>query len=242
MKERVLVCWSGGKDSSLALREILRDERFEVAALLTTVTSGYDRISMHGVRRALLEAQAAAIGLPLRQVTIPPGASNADYEAAMHAALLDFKHQGIARVVFGDLFLEEIRRYRDRMLAEIRMTALYPLWGKNTAQLAREFIALGFEAALVCVDPRQLDAKFAGRLFDEALLAELPANVDPCAENGEFHTFVFAGPIFRRPLKIRRGEVVSRDGFTFCDWFLADDPSPMAGGSSTSLGETMPEL
>jgi len=217
VKEPVLVCWSGGKDSSLALFEILASENYEVVALLTTVTSGYDRISMHGVRCALLDEQAAAIGLPLRKVTITPAASNADYEAAMHAALLDFKPQGITRVVFGDLFLEDIRKYRDRMLAEIGMTAIYPVWGKDTAHLARDFIEMGFEAVLACVDPKQLDSKYAGRFFDAALLAEFPATVDPCGEKGEFHTFVVAGPIFHRPVKIRRGEVVLRDGFCFCD-------------------------
>jgi uncharacterized protein (TIGR00290 family) len=217
MKEPVLVCWSGGKDSSLALREIITSGRYEVAALLTTVTSGYDRISMHGVRCALLDQQAAALGLPLRKVAIPPGATNAEYEAAMHAALLDYKSRGITTVVFGDLFLEEIRKYRDRMLGEIGLTALYPVWGLETAQLARDFIQAGFQAVLVCVDPRQLAEKFAGRFFDHALLAELPPKVDPCGENGEFHTFVFAGPIFQRPVKVEKGEVVTRSGFCFCD-------------------------
>jgi uncharacterized protein (TIGR00290 family) len=217
MKEPVLVCWSGGKDSSLALREILDSGRYEVAALLTTVTAGYDRISMHGVRSALLDQQAAALGLPLRKVTISPGATNAEYEAAMHAALLDYKSQGITTVVFGDLFLEEIRKYRDRMLGEIGMTALYPVWGLNTAQLARDFIGMGFQAVLVCVDPKQLDEKFAGRFFDQALLADLPPTADPCGENGEFHTFVFAGPIFKHPVKVEKGEVVTRSSFCFCD-------------------------
>src|SRR5580704_5107094 len=186
MRESVLVCWSGGKDSVLALRETMASGRYEVAALLTTVTAGYDRISMHGVRCALLDQQAAALGLPLRKVTISPGATNAEYEAAMHAALLEYKSQGITAVVFGDLHLEEIRKYRDRMLGEIGMTAIYPVWGLNTAQLARDFIQAGFQAFLVCVDPKQLDPKFSGRFFDASLLAELPANADPCGENGEF--------------------------------------------------------
>lgn len=226
MKERVLIGWSGGKDSALALHAIQAAGDCEVAALLTTVTAGYDRISMHGVRCALLDEQAAALGLPLRKVLIQPHASNGDYEAAMHVALLDYKRAGITRVVFGDLFLADIRRYRDRLLAEIGMTALYPVWGRDTARLAREFIALGFRAALACVDPRQLDPKFAGRFFDERLLAELPASADPCGENGEFHTFVFAGPIFRRALKIRTGEAVRRDGFCFCDLLPAPEDHP----------------
>jgi uncharacterized protein (TIGR00290 family) len=217
MKERVLVCWSGGKDSALALRETMASNHYEVAALLTTVTSGYDRISMHGVRCSLLVEQAAAMGLPLRQVTIPPAASNEIYEANMKAAFLDYKREGITSVVFGDLFLEDIRKYRDRMLAEIGLTALYPVWGKNTAQLARDFIGMGFQAVLVCVDPKQLDEKFAGRFFDQALLADLPPTADPCGENGEFHTFVFAGPTFKRPMKVEKGEVVMRSSFCFCD-------------------------
>jgi uncharacterized protein (TIGR00290 family) len=217
MKESVVVSWSGGKDSSLALREVMASGRYEVVALLTTVTAGYDRISMHGVRCALLDQQAAALSLPLRKVTISPGATNAEYEGAMHTVLLDYKSQGITTVVFGDLFLEEIRKYRDRMLGEIGLKALYPVWGLNTAQLARDFIQMGFQAVLVCVDPKQLDPRFSGRFFDAPLLAEFPPKVDPCGENGEFHTFVFAGPIFKYPLKIEKGEVVTRDGFCFCD-------------------------
>ncbi|HEY6228574.1 MAG TPA: ATP-binding protein [Verrucomicrobiae bacterium] len=216
-KERVVIGWSGGKDSALALREILRGDQYEVAVLLTTCTEGFRRISMHGVRCSLLKTQAQELRLPLRKVFIARECSNADYEARMHAALLEFKAAGISKVVFGDLFLEEIRAYRDRMLAEIGMTAIYPVWGRDTRELAEEFIALGFRATLVCVDPQKLAPSFAGRMFDRSLLRDLPATADPCGENGEFHTFVFDGPIFRNPVRIRPGPTVLRQNFYFAD-------------------------
>lgn len=216
-KEPVVIGWSGGKDSSLALREILRNREYEVAALLTTYTEGFRRISMHGVRCSLLKTQAQELGFPLRKVFISRECSNEDYEARMQAALLEYKAAGITKVVFGDLFLEEIRAYRDRMLAAIGMAAIYPLWGRDTRQLAEEFIADYFRATLVCVDPRKLDPSFAGRAFDRTLLRDLPGNVDPCGENGEFHTFVFDGPILRNPIRIRPGPTVSRQNFYFAD-------------------------
>lgn len=216
-KERVVIGWSGGKDSSLALREILRGDQYEVAALLTTCTEGFRRISMHGVRCSLLKMQAQELGLPLRKVFIARECSNADYEKRMQVALLEFKSAGISKVVFGDLFLEEIRAYRDRMLAEIGMRAIYPIWGRNTRELADEFIAAGFRAALVCIDPQKLAPAFAGRMFDHTLLRDLPPDVDPCGENGEFHTFVFDGPIFRNPVCIRPGPTVMRQNFYFAD-------------------------
>lgn len=216
-KEKIVVGWSGGKDSALALHEILRSGQFEVAALLSTCTEGYDRISMHGVRCELLERQVAALGLPLRQVFIPPRCTNDDYEARMREVCLDFKRGGITKVAFGDLFLESIRQYRDRMLAVLGMTALYPVWGRDTRALARAFVRKGFRATLVCVDPRKLDGSFVGRTFDEALLADLPSGVDPCGENGEFHTFVFGGPIFQHPVRCTPGKVVLRDNFYFAD-------------------------
>ena len=215
--EPVLMCWSGGKDSSLALHAVLHDPTLRVEALLTTVTEGYERISMHGVRLALLKEQANALNLPLEQVRIPIKASNAIYEAAMRELLLRYRARGVSRVVFGDLFLEEIRRYRETNLAQLNMRGLYPLWLKDTHQLARDFITAGFRAILVCIDPKQLDPAFCGREFDASLLAELPASVDPCGEKGEFHTFVYDGPIFRRPISLTKGEVVKRDGFWFCD-------------------------
>jgi uncharacterized protein (TIGR00290 family) len=215
--EPVLMCWSGGKDSSLALHAVLQDPHLRVEALLTTVTEGYERISMHGVRRALLCAQAESIVVPLEEVRIPIQASNAIYEEAMRATLTRYRTRGVRRVVFGDLFLQDIRAYRETRLAQLEMAGFFPLWGRDTSQLAREFIALGFRAVLVCIDPAQIDPTFCGREFDEQLLAALPPTADPCGENGEFHTFVYDGPIFRRPVPVTRGEVVHRDGFWFCD-------------------------
>ncbi|MBI2104089.1 MAG: diphthine--ammonia ligase [Candidatus Omnitrophica bacterium] len=217
MPEPVLMCWSGGKDSSLALQAALRDPALRIEALVTTVTDGYERISMHGVRCALLVEQAEAIGLPLEQVRIPIQASNASYEEAMGRLLQRYQARGVSRVIFGDLFLQDIRRYRERQLAQLDMAGLFPLWGQETRRLAEAFIASGFRAILVCVDPKQLDPSFCGREFDDRLLADLPPSADPCGENGEFHTFVYEGPIFRRPIEIVKGEVVHRDGFWFCD-------------------------
>ncbi len=216
-KERIVLGWSGGKDSSLALRKILAEGRHEVAALLTTCTEGFRRVSMHGVRCSLLNRQAESLGLPCRKVFIPQNCTNDDYERLMRVACLEFKAAGITQVAFGDLFLADVRAYRDRMLAEVGMTALYPVWGLNTAQLAREFIRDGFRATLVCVDSAKLDGSFAGRAFDESLLNDLPASADPCGENGEFHTFVHDGPIFRHPVACRVGAVVQRGQFHFAD-------------------------
>jgi uncharacterized protein (TIGR00290 family) len=204
----------------------LRSNQYEPAALLTTCTEGFRRISMHGVRCSLLKMQAQELALPLRKVFIARECSNADYEARMQAALLEFKGAGITKVVFGDLFLEEIRAYRDRMLAQIGMTALYPVWGRNSRELAEEFIAAGFCATLVCVDPKQLAPSFAGRPFDRNLLRALPPTADPCGENGEFHTFVFDGPIFRNPVRIRTGPVVQRNNFYFADLLPASTNKP----------------
>ncbi len=215
--EPVLMCWSGGKDSSLALQAALADPALRVEALVTTVTEDYERISMHGVRCALLEQQARAIGLPLEQVRIPRQASNAVYEAAMRALLLRYQARGVSRVVFGDLFLQDIRRYREDNLAKLSMRGLFPLWLKDTRQPARDFIAAGFRAVLVCTDPQHLPPSFCGRDFDLSLLADLPPSADPCGENGEFHTFVYDGPIFRHPVPVAKGEVVCREGFWFCD-------------------------
>jgi uncharacterized protein (TIGR00290 family) len=208
--------WSGGKDSALTLWTLCRQGR-EPEALITTVTDTYERISMHGVRRELLARQSEALGIPLVEIVIPPTCPNAVYEARMAGAFASPPLSGVEEVVFGDLFLEDVRAYREQRLAAGGKRGLFPLWGRDTGELAREFIAAGFEAIIVCLDPRTLDPSFAGRSYDEQLLAQLPANVDPCGENGEFHTFVHAGPIFAQPIACETGETVQRDGFVFCD-------------------------
>ncbi len=209
--------WSGGKDSSLALHKITRTGSYEVKALVTTVTEEYDRVSMHGVRRSLLHAQASSLGLPLEEVWIPKNASNEAYEARMKAVLLKHRDEGVEQVAFGDLFLQDIRSYREDRLGQIGMRGLFPLWGRDTARLAAEFIEQGFRAVVCCVDPKQLGKEFCGREFDRQFLESLPSGVDPCGENGEFHTFVYAGPIFKKELAVKKGEVVLRGGFYFAD-------------------------
>ncbi len=229
MTTPVALAWSGGKDSSLALAALRADPAVRVVALITTVTGDYDRISMHGVRRAVLDAQVAELGLPLVEATIPAAASNAIYEDALAAALalLRLTHPDLKRVAFGDLFLAEVRAYREQLLARLGWTPVFPLWGRNTAELARHFVDAGYKAILTCVDTTQLDAGFAGRQFDTTLLRDLPATADPCGENGEFHTCVYAGPIFRRPIALERGERVRRDGrFEYCDLALAVEAVP----------------
>jgi len=215
--EDVLFCWSGGKDSAMALHALRAAGDCRIAALLTTITEGYDRISMHGVRRVVLERQAEALGLPLHPVLIPPQCINATYELRMKEALAQHFSQGVRRVAFGDIFLEDLRVYRENNLAQVDMTAIFPIWKRDTRELAREFVGNGFRAIAVCVDPRVLDASFAGRELDASFFADLPSGVDPCGENGEFHTFVFDGPIFKSPIAVRVGEKVVRDGFCFCD-------------------------
>jgi uncharacterized protein (TIGR00290 family) len=209
----VALSWSGGKDSALALHALTALPR----ALITTVTADYDRISMHGVRRELLAAQARRVGVELVEVEIPASCPNAVYEQRMAAALAAPPLADVMRIAFGDLFLADIRAYREERLAAAGREAVFPVWGRDTAALAREFIADGFQAVLVCVDPSQLDPSFAGRSFDERLLDDLPDGVDPCGENGEFHTFVHAGPVFSEPIAIALGERVTRGGFRFCD-------------------------
>jgi uncharacterized protein (TIGR00290 family) len=213
----IVLSWSGGKDSALSLWTLRRELAIEPLALLTTVTDAFGRISMHGVRRELLHAQARAAAIPVLEVEIPPACSNDVYEQRMAQALATGEVATSEEVAFGDLFLEDIRSYREQRLAELGKRALFPLWGRDTRALARAFIDAGFEALLVCVDLRQLDPSFAGRPYDERLLRELPAAVDPCGENGEFHTFVHAGPIFTEPIPVEVGEVQLRDGFAFCD-------------------------
>ena len=226
---RAAVGWSGGKDSALALHAVLREGRLAVHALVTTVTDAYDRISMHGVRRALLREQCAALGLPLVEVAIPPGCTNEVYEARTGEAFDALKREGVERLVFGDLFLEDVRQYRENLAARLGLACEFPLWGRDTAELARSFIDAGFRAIVVCVDPGQLDPSFCGRAYDAAFLADLPATCDPCGERGEFHTFVYDGPIFSRPVAIERGEVVERGGFWFADLVPAGESVDAAG-------------
>lgn len=214
---KVLLSWSGGKDSSLALYEVLKAGDLEVAALLTTLTRDFERVSMHGVRKVLLAKQAESLSLPLEEVWITKGAANSEYEARMSEVLSRYYSAGVRQVVFGDLFLEDIRRYREDKLSILNMKGVFPLWKRDTRELASFFISRGFRAVICTVDPRAMDSSFCGREFDRSLLSDLPPTVDPCGENGEFHTFVYAGPIFEKEIPIRRGEVVKRDGFYFAD-------------------------
>lgn len=221
--EAIALCFSGGKDSSLALWEIRRARTYTVNTLLTTVNSDFDRVSMHGVRRTLLREQADAIGIPMTEVPVPRVCTNAVYEREMATAFARLQAAGIRRVAFGDIFLEDLRTYREEQLAASKLEGFFPLWKQDTWKLARRFIRGGFKAVLVCVNLEVLDATFAGRRFDEALLSDLPPGVDPCGENGEFHTFVYDGPIFRRSVRVTPGEVVQRDPFAFCD-LLSESP------------------
>ena len=218
---KILVSWSTGKDSAWMLHVLQRERAGAAAALLTTVSESYDRVAMHGVRTALLRAQADAAALPLITVPIPSPCTNEIYEQRMRAAVERAVGEGFTHVAFGDLFLEDVRRYREERLAGTGLVPLFPLWGLPTPALGREMIAAGIEARLTCVDPRVLPATFAGRRFDAELLAELPAGVDPCGERGEFHTCVVGGPMFSQPIDTRRGEIVERDGFVFADLMLA---------------------
>jgi uncharacterized protein (TIGR00290 family) len=215
--EPILFCWSGGKDSAMALHTVLQQKEFRVTSLLTTITEGYERISMHGVRRELLQRQVESIGLPLQEVRIPPACVNAIYEARMEEALRFHFERGVRKVAFGDIFLEDLRIYRENNLARVGMTALFPIWKRNTRELIRYFHAERFRSVAACIDGKILPRQFAGRELDGAFFDELPPGVDPCGENGEFHTFVFDGPIFQQPVRFRTGEVVERESFLFCD-------------------------
>ena len=210
--------WSGGKDSAMAAYHLLASKKYEIAALLTSITEDFDRISMHGVRRELLEQQAESLEIPLHKILIPMDCPNEIYEARMCEALRHFQAKGIAKIAFGDLFLQEVKQYRDDRLAKVGMTGLYPIWMRDTDELVRTFIGLGFKAILACVDTQAIDASFAGREIDDDLLRDLPANADPCGENGEYHSFVYAGPIFKQAISCRAGETVMRAArFNYCD-------------------------
>jgi uncharacterized protein (TIGR00290 family) len=216
-EDGVALSWSGGKDSALALRALREERGIEPMALLTTFTEDYGRVSMHAVRKELLQAQARATGIELVEIDIPAACVNEVYEERMAGALARPPLDRLGTIAFADLYLEDVRAYREERLTGAHREALFPLWRRDTTTLAQEFIDAGFKATLVCVDPRQLDPTFVGRPFDEALLADLPEGVDPCGENGEFHTFVHAGPIFDKPIHVELGEVVMRDGFAFQD-------------------------
>jgi uncharacterized protein (TIGR00290 family) len=213
---KTVMCWSCGKDSATALYRLQQDPAYNVVGLLTTLTEGYDRVSMSGVRRELLHLQAAALGLPVREVWIPPACINPVYEARMAEAVAELKANGVQAVAFGDLFLEDVRAYREKQMAPTGLACVFPIWGENTSSLSR-WVAANLEATLVCVDPGQVPAELVGRAYDESLLSDLPPAADPCGERGEFHTFVSSAPNFSSPIPVILGERVQREGFWFAD-------------------------
>ena len=216
-KTKVILSWSGGKDSALALFELSQSEKYEVRGLLTTITKDYDRISMHGVRVSLLEQQAAALNLPLKKVFITKNASNTEYESVMKNACEVIKTEEITAMAFGDIFLEDLKQYREKNLAKVGMRAVFPLWKIPTKELVEEFLANNFQAVTVTCDPRKLSERFVGRIMGRDFFDSLPADVDPCGENGEYHSFVYNSPNFSSMIPFRTGEKVFRDGFWFCD-------------------------
>jgi uncharacterized protein (TIGR00290 family) len=218
MPEKIVFSWSSGKDSALALHGIRQNKDLEIVALLTTVTQDYDRVSMHGVRRELLEKQAKSIGIPLEAVSISKNCSNEEWEEKIQEVLLFYKIKGVTSVAFGDIFLEDLKKYREANLAKIGLKGIFPLWKQSSYILAKTFIELKFKAVVTCVNSKLLDGKFCGRDYDATFISELPKNVDCCGENGEFHSFAYAGPIFKEEIKFTKGEVVVRDNqFWFCD-------------------------
>lgn len=216
-KTKAILSWSSGKDSAYSLFTIVKENQFEIVELLTTVTDTFNRVSMHGVREELLEAQADSLGLPLHKIRIPSPCPNEVYETKMTEYLKTRRAKGIQHIIFGDLFLADLRQYREQRLAELNMEGVFPLWLHDTQDLAKKMIQDGFEAVLTCVDLKKLPKEFAGRKFDHSLLADLPAGIDPCGENGEFHSFVYGGPIFNKKIPIRVGETVEREGYAFAD-------------------------
>jgi uncharacterized protein (TIGR00290 family) len=218
MTKKILLAWSGGKDSALALYEIKKRRDLEIVSLITTITEDYDRVSMHGVRRVLLESQAESLGIPLYKIFISKSSSDEEYGHKMKEMLTRFSSLGVSSVVFGDIFLEDLRKFREKQLSKVGMKGIFPLWKKNTLELAHAFINLGFRAIVTSTDSKVLHRKFVGREIDEKFLAQIPPSVDPCGENGEFHTFVFSGPIFKKRLLFRVGKVVLRENrFYYCD-------------------------
>jgi uncharacterized protein (TIGR00290 family) len=233
MAEKVLFSWSGGKDSALALYEIKKRQDLEIVSLITTITEDYDRISIHGVRRVLLESQAESLGLPLYKIFISKRSSDEEYGHKMKETLTHFSRLGVTSVVFGDIFLEDLRKYREKQLSIVGMEGIFPLWKKDTHELAQAFIDLGFRAIVTSTDSKMLDGKFVGRELDEKFLAQIPPSIDPCGENGEFHSFVFSGPIFKKRVSFRVGEVVMRENqFYYCDLepiYPAEPPAATSG-------------
>jgi uncharacterized protein (TIGR00290 family) len=218
MAKKVLFAWSGGKDSALALYELQKGNGQEVVGLLTTLTEEYDRISMHGVRSVLLGHQANSLGLPIAKVYIPKNSSNDECEAKIKEILQKYLTAGVSSVVYGDIFLEDLRKYREDNLAKIGMKAIFPIWKMDTTELAHRFIGLGFKAVITCTDSNFIDKAFVGRFYDQQFLSELPSTVDPCGENGEFHSFVYDGPIFEKRVPYTKGEIVLRDNrYWYCD-------------------------
>lgn len=235
-REKIVLSWSGGKDSALALHELRKSRRYEIVSLLTTISREYDRISHHGVRTELLERQAAAVGVPLRKLYLPATdvgpCTNEEYEAAMKTVMMEYVDAGIRTVAFGDIFLEDLREYRESKLSIVGMKALFPIWKRNTSELVRTFIDLGFRAYLSCVDAQKLGKSFAGRAVDQSLVRDLPHGVDPCGENGEYHSYVYDGPIFGQPVYVQVGEIVPRDTRYFADLVLG--PCSLENAASTS--------
>lgn len=220
---KTLLSWSSGKDSAWALHLLKQNPEIDLVGLFTTVNEAFDRVAMHGVREDVLEAQAAAAGLPLTKIAIPWPCSNEDYERIMGAFIEDTQGADIEAIAFGDLFLEDIRDYRIANLEGTGIKPLFPVWGLDTAGLAREMITSGLKTHIICVDPKQLNESFCGRVFDDEFIDELPEDVDPCGENGEFHTCVVAGPMFDNPISVVSGDVVQRDGFIYADLKLDKD-------------------
>ena len=227
--KKILVSWSSGKDSAWALHQLRQSGEYEIAGLLTTVNTAFNRVAMHGTRREVLEAQAEAVGLPLWTVPLPWPCSNVEYEAAMRTACERAVIAGIKAIAFGDLFLEDVRRYREDRLSGTGLQPLFPLWGFNTTDLMRTMLRAGVKARIVCVDPKKLPKEFAGLDLDESLLEKFSPEIDPCAENGEFHTCIYTGPMFSQSIAIKNGEVVERDGFVFADVKLSPDAAKASG-------------
>lgn len=215
--KKILLSWSSGKDSAYSLYALQQSNEYEVVGLISTVTEEYNRVSMHSTRVTLLQQQAKQLNLPLHMISIPPQCSNQIYASKMNSFIAKVSQTDISHIAFGDLFLEDIRQYREKQLQASAIQPLFPIWKRNTAKLAKEIINIGIKAIITCIDPKKLDASFAGRSYDENFLNDLPTGIDPCGENGEFHTFVYGAPMFKHNIPIRNGKIVTRDGFVYAD-------------------------